>query len=49
MRAGILSLEGKWWDGDDPAAAAMNRLTASAWSPAGQPAYNETYVTAEPA
>ena len=49
VRAGILSLEGKWWDGDDPAAAAMNRLTPSAWSPAGQPAYNETYVTVEPA
>jgi anaerobic selenocysteine-containing dehydrogenase len=49
VRAGILSLEGKWWDRDDPSAAAMNRLTPSAWSPAGQPAYNETYVTVEPA
>jgi len=49
LRAGILSLEGKWWDRDDPSAAAMNRLTPSAWSPAGQPAYNETYVTVEPA
>ena len=49
LRAGVLSLEGKWWDGDDPSAAAMNRLTPSAWSPAGQPAYNETYVTVEPA
>ncbi len=49
VRAGILSLEGKWWDGDDLAAAAMNRLTASAWSLAGQPADNETCVTAEPA
>ena len=49
LRAGILLLEGKWWDWDDPAAAAMNRLTPSAWSPAGQPAYNETYVTVEPA
>jgi anaerobic selenocysteine-containing dehydrogenase len=49
LRAGILSLEGKWWDWDDPSAAAMNRLTPSVWSPAGQPAYNETYVTVEPA
>jgi anaerobic selenocysteine-containing dehydrogenase len=49
LRAGVLSLEGKWWDGDEPSAAAMNRLTPSAWSPAGQPAYNETYVTVEPA
>jgi len=48
LRAGLLALEGKWWDGDAPAAAAMNRLTPSAWSPAGQPAYNETYVTVEP-
>ena len=47
LRAGILSLEGKWWDWDDPAASAMNRLTAPLWSPAGQPAYNETYVTVE--
>ena len=49
LRAGVLSLEGKWWDGDDPAASAMNRLTSPLWSPAGQPAYNETYVTVEPA
>jgi anaerobic selenocysteine-containing dehydrogenase len=47
VRPGILALEGKWWDGDDPAAVPMNRLTASAWSPAGQPTYNETYVTVE--
>src|SRR5262249_26379217 len=47
VRAGVLSLEGKWWDGDDPSAAPMNRLTRSRWSPAGQPAYNETYVTVE--
>lgn len=49
LRAGVLALEGKWWDGDEPSAGAMNRLTQSAWSPAGQPAYNETYVTVEPA
>jgi anaerobic selenocysteine-containing dehydrogenase len=47
LRSGIASLEGKWWDGDDPSAAPMNRLTLSRWSPAGQPAYNETYVTVE--
>lgn len=49
LRPGIVSLEGKFWDGDDPSAAPMNRLTASNWSPAGQPAYNETYVTVEQA
>jgi anaerobic selenocysteine-containing dehydrogenase len=47
LRSGIVSLEGKWWDGDDPSAAPMNRLTLSRWSPAGQPAYNETYVVVE--
>ena len=45
VRPGVATLEGKWWDADDPEAAAMNRLTASRWSPAGQPAYNEVYVT----
>jgi anaerobic selenocysteine-containing dehydrogenase len=47
IRSGILALEGKWWDGDDASAPAMNRLTQSSWSPAGQPTYNETYVTVQ--
>lgn len=47
LRPSVVSLEGKFWDGDDPSAAPMNRLTISSWSPAGQPAYNETYVTVE--
>ena len=47
VRPGVATLEGKWWDGDDPQAAPMNRLSTSRWSPAGQPAYNEVYVTVE--
>jgi len=45
VRPGVATLEGKWWDGDDAAAAPMNRLSTSRWSPAGQPAYNEVFVT----
>jgi anaerobic selenocysteine-containing dehydrogenase len=48
VRSGIILLEGKWWDGGNPGAPSMNRLTPSAWSPAGQPAYNEGFVTIEP-
>lgn len=49
IRPGVVTLEGKWWDEDDPASAPMNRLTLSRWSAAGQPAYNETWVTVEAA
>ena len=49
VRAGVVTLEGKWWDMGDAAATPMNRLTQLRWSPAGQPAYNETYVTVEAA
>lgn len=44
---GLCVLEGKWWGEDDPAAVAMNRLTQARFSAAGQPAYNDTYVTIE--
>ena len=44
VRPGVATLEGKWWDGDETSAP-MNRLSASRWSPAGQPAYNEVFVT----
>ena len=49
IRSGVVAMEGKWWDMGGADAAPMNRLTTSNWSPAGQPAYNETYVTVEPA
>lgn len=48
VREGVVTLEGKWWDEDDDAAP-LNRLTPSKWSPAGQPAYNETWVVVEKA
>lgn len=38
---GVVALQGKWW-GDSESAA--NLLTASRWSPGGQPAYNDTFV-----
>jgi anaerobic selenocysteine-containing dehydrogenase len=44
---GIAILEGKWWREPADTSAPMNRLTSSLWSPAGQAAYNETYVTVE--
>ena len=48
-RPGVASFEGKWWENGEEDAPAMNRLTASLWSPAGQPAYNEVFVTVEAA
>jgi anaerobic selenocysteine-containing dehydrogenase len=49
VREGVAALEGKWWDEDRPDAAPLNRLTPSRWSPKGQPAYNDTWVTVEQA
>lgn len=46
VRPGVATMEGKWWEVDRPRAA-MNLLTASRWSSAGQPAYNEVFVTVE--
>ena len=46
VRPGVATMEGKWWEQDKPLAA-MNLLTPSRWSPAGQPAYNEVFVTVE--
>jgi anaerobic selenocysteine-containing dehydrogenase len=40
---GVVALAGKWW-GDSEGGAVANVLTASAWSPGGQPAYNDTFV-----
>ena len=41
---GIAVLEGKWWSAPHETAVEMNLLTASRWSPEGQPAFNECYV-----
>ncbi len=40
---GVVALPGKWWGNTDGGAAA-NLLTASEWSPGGQPAYNDTFI-----
>ncbi len=41
---GIVALPGKWWSLPDDTNAVTNRLMAPAWSPGGQPAYNEIFV-----
>lgn len=45
VRPGVVALDSKWWNGD----AAANALSSPRWSPGGQPAYNEVYVTVESA
>ena len=45
IRPGCAVLEGKWWSGDADQSAEVNRLTPARWSPLGQPAYNETWIT----
>jgi anaerobic selenocysteine-containing dehydrogenase len=49
VRSGLVTLEGKWWDEGLASATPLNRLTASHWSPAGEPCYNETWVSVEQA
>lgn len=45
---GAVALPGKWWGEPTDTSAVANLLTPSAWSPAGQPAYNDTWVTVGP-
>lgn len=40
--AGVVALAGKWWGTLDGAVA--NLLSPSAWSPSGQPAFNDIFV-----
>jgi len=44
VRPGVVSLTGKWWSHPADTSAVANLLTPSAWSPGGQPAYNDTFV-----
>ena len=44
VRPGVVALPGKWWGEPGETGAVANLLTPSAWSPGGQPAYNDTYV-----
>ena len=48
MHRGVVALPGKWWDADLGGGVGVNELTAPAWSAAGQPAYNETFVEVLP-
>ena len=44
VRPGVVSLTGKWWSQPAETSAVTNVLTPSAWTPGGQPAYNDTFV-----
>ena len=49
MHRGVVALPGKWWDVDlRGSGAGVNNLTPPAWSPAGQPAYNDVFVEVLP-
>lgn len=41
---GVAILPGKWWT-QDVGGSGVNSLTPAGWSPGGQPAYNDTFVT----
>lgn len=42
--SGTVALPGKWWSAQDPGGGVSNALSPSAWSPGGQPAFNEIFV-----
>ena len=44
VRPGVVSLAGRWWGQPAEVSALTNLLTPSAWTPGGQPAYNDAYV-----
>lgn len=44
LHRGVVALPGKWWNAEGGQACGVNDLVAAAWSPAGQPAYNDTFV-----
>lgn len=41
---GVVALSGKWWSQPGDEDAVGNLLSPSAWSPGGQPAFNDTFV-----
>ena len=49
VRPGVVALPGKWWSQPVETGAVANLLTPSAWSPGGQPAYNDTFATVKSA
>jgi anaerobic selenocysteine-containing dehydrogenase len=42
--SGVVALAGKWWSFPEQTGAVANLLVDSAFSPGGQPAYNDTFV-----
>jgi anaerobic selenocysteine-containing dehydrogenase len=48
VRPGVVALPGKWWGEPAEGSAVGNLLTPSAWSPSGQPAFNDVRVEVEP-
>lgn len=44
VHRGVVVLPGKWWGFPEETSALANLLTPSAWTPGGQPAYNDTFV-----
>jgi anaerobic selenocysteine-containing dehydrogenase len=41
---GVVGLPGKWWGLPEEDGAVANLLSSSAWSPGGQPAFNDTFI-----
>ncbi|MBL6081402.1 molybdopterin-dependent oxidoreductase [Belnapia sp. T18] len=41
---GVVALPGKWWSTREEEGAVENLLSPPAWSPGGQPAFNDTFV-----
>lgn len=44
VRPGVVALPGKWWSQPAETGAVANILSPPAWSPGGQPAYNDIFV-----
>ena len=49
VRPGVVALPGKWWSHPTETGAVANFLSPSAWSPGGQPAYNDIFADIAPA
>lgn len=49
IRSGVVAMTGKWWSTPGETDPVANLLSASSWSPGGQPAYNDTFVVVAPA
>jgi len=44
VHPGVVTLPGKWWSQPAETGAVANLLSPPAWSPGGQPAYNDIFV-----